>query len=95
MESDRGALPETVNLTDLEKDAGSAVEMSPQERARLSLALWVLSFLGLIFVLSAAALIMGPGDRVEQAQTVFEFVKTVAPPIATLVIGFYFRSEGA
>ena len=32
-------------------------------------------------------------DQKQQAKTIFEFVKTIGPPIATLVIGFYFRSE--
>ena len=84
-----------VRIIELENDVGEAKELPPQERARLVIAGWVLGVLALIFVLAGGAMIFGPECRFAQAKEVFDFVKTIAPPIATLVIGFYFRSESA
>lgn len=84
-----------VRLTDLESKTGKAEEMAPNERARLTIALNVLGALALIFLLSGLALIYGPNDRTDEARAVFDFVKTMTPPIATLVLGFYFRNESA
>jgi hypothetical protein len=84
---------EEVRLSDLESDLGQAQELPPQDRARLTLALSLLSAMAIIFLLSGAALIYGPASRLEQAKEVFDFVKTFTPPIVTLVIGFYFRGE--
>lgn len=84
-----------VRLTDLEFKTGEAEEMAPNDRARLTIAINVLGALALIFLFSGLALIYGPNDRIEEAKAVFDFVKTMAPPIATLVLGFYFRNESA
>ena len=84
-----------VHLTDLETNLGEATELRPQEKVRLDLALKVLGTLAGIFLLSGSALIFGPCERLSQAKDIFDFVKTIVPPIATLVIGFYFRSEGS
>lgn len=86
---------DVVRIIELEGGVGQAQELPPQDRARLVIASWVLGVLALIFALSGGALIFGPECRLEQAKEVFDFVKTIAPPIATLVIGFYFRGEGA
>ena len=93
MESDDKNSSDQLRLTDLEVGVGHAVELSAQERARLTLAVRVLAALGLVVVLAAYVLIYGPSERLDEAKAVFDFVKTVAPPIATLVIGFYFRGE--
>jgi hypothetical protein len=86
---------EKVLISDLEDNVGKASELAPQEKARLVIAGWVLSVLAVIFVLSGGVVIFGPECRIKEAKEVFDFVKTIAPPIATLVIGFYFRSESA
>jgi hypothetical protein len=83
----------TVRLSDFESSSGEATELPPQEKVRLGLALKILGTLALIFLLAGAALIYGPCERLAQAKDIFDFVKTSVPPIVTLVIGFYFRSE--
>jgi hypothetical protein len=84
-----------VRIIELENNVGEAQELPPQERARLVIAGWVLGVLAIIFVLAGGVMIFGPECRLAQAKEVFDFVKIIAPPIATLVIGFYFRSESA
>lgn len=84
---------QVLKLESLEGETGSATELPPQDKARLALARWILGCLALIFLLSCCGLIFAPDNRLENAQSIFEFVKTVVPAIATLVIGFYFRSE--
>ena len=90
-----GSQSDQVRLTDLESKTGKAEEMAPNDRARLTIAINVLGALALIFLLSGLALIYGPNNRADEAQAIFDFVKTMAPPIATLVLGFYFRNESA
>lgn len=82
---------EEVRLLDIENSVGRAQELPPQDRARLTIASWVLGVLAIIFLLSGWAMMYGPECRLNEAKEVFNFVKTIAPPIATLVIGFYFR----
>ncbi len=84
-----------VRLTDLESKVGEAQELPPQDRARLTIAVNVLGAVALIVVMAALVLVYGPDDRIEQSKLIFDFVKTIAPPIVTLVIGFYFRNESA
>jgi hypothetical protein len=86
---------ETVKLFDFESDTGKAKELEPADKARLSIARGVLWALALIFLGAAVGLLYGPDCRLEQSQAIFDFVKTIVPPIATLVIGFYFRNESA
>lgn len=82
-----------VRLTELESTTGTAEEMAPNDRARLRIAINVLGVLATLFLLASLSMIYGPSDRVDEIKAVFEFVKTMAPPIATLVLGFYFRNE--
>lgn len=84
---------EKLELENLVDKQGEAEELPPADKARLKLAGWVLTAIFLAFIASGGALIFGPVDRMEQTEAVFEFVKTMGPPIATLVIGFYFRGE--
>ncbi|MDP1997158.1 MAG: hypothetical protein Q8J90_08150 [Gallionella sp.] len=88
-------LDDEVRLTELESGSGEAKELPPHDRARLTIAVNVLGALALIFFLACLALVYGPDDRANQAKEIFDFVKTMAPPIATLVLGFYFRNESA
>ena len=82
-----------VRLTDVEPSVGRAEELPPAAKARLNIAVGVLAALGMLMTLSGAALIYGPENRLEQTRLVFDFMKTMVPPIVTLVIGFYFRGE--
>ena len=89
----RGPGPGDVNIIEMEQEVGEAKGLTPHDRMRLSIAVRVLLALAILIVFSGLALLFGPSDRTEQAKTFFEFVKTIAPPMATLVIGFYFRGE--
>lgn len=84
---------EPLRLADLEDDIGKAIELSPQEKARLTLARWILGAVFVLFVLSGLAVLAVPDARVAHAQEIFDFIKSFGPPIVTLVIGFYFRGE--
>jgi hypothetical protein len=84
---------QVLKLETLEFETGSAKELPPQDKARLALARWILGSLALIFILSCWWLVNAPNDRIEKAEEIFEFVKTMVPAIVTLVIGFYFRNE--
>lgn len=84
---------EPLLLADLEDDIGRATELSPQEKARLTLARWILGAVFFLFIASGVAVLVVPESRITQAQEIFEFIKSFGPPIITLVIGFYFRGE--
>lgn len=84
---------EPLLLADLEADIGRATELSPQEKARLTLARWILGAVFVLFIAGGAAVLGAPDSRVTQAQDLFDFIKSFGPPIVTLVIGFYFRGE--
>lgn len=81
-------------IADKEGDIGSAQELTPKDKARLTLAVWILAALMLLMVFSAVLLVFAPADRQEDARAFFDFVKAFAPPLVTLVIGFYFNSQG-
>lgn len=87
--------PTELRLTDLEPGIGEAKELPPQDRARLKIAGWVLGSLAVLTVLAGGVYVYAPENRLEAAKQIFEFTKTIVPPIATLVIGFYFRNEGS
>ena len=72
---------------------GQVNQLSPEDRARLGLAFWVLGAVFALVLLSGILLIYGPDCRKEQTQAFFDFMKTLGPPLVTLVIGFYFRSS--
>ena len=84
-----------VRLTEVEPRYGQVQELPPHDRARLSIAVKVLGAIAVIIILAGMAMVFGPDNRVEEAKSLFDFVKTIAPPIVTLVLGFYFRSETA
>lgn len=53
-------------------------------RDMLKLAKWILGVISLLFILGAFSELIKPNCGI------FEACKTILPPIATLVIGFYF-----
>jgi hypothetical protein len=61
------------------------------ERDRLHLAKWLLLGVAVIFVLGGVANIMYE----DRGASVFDTCKTVLPPIATLVIGYYFAEKSS
>lgn len=87
--------PSELRIAELESDAGKAEELPPQDRARLRVAGQTLLGVAAFTLLSGAALVFAPDNRVTQAEAMFEFVKTIAPPLVTLIIGFYFRNENS
>lgn len=87
---------ETLDLGAIEEEVGDKPRELPAEaKARLTLAYVVLGGVAGLFLLSWAAVLCVPDGRLEYAQALFEFAKTFGPPIVTLVLGFYFRSEGS
>lgn len=83
-----------IRIEDEERSVGTAMELPPKDRARLKLASWLL--VGLFSLLIAAGILLGwaPADRLPDARDFFSFVKSVVPPLVTLIIGFYFSSPG-
>ena len=86
--------PDPIDIRELAKTSGKAEELPARERARFALAGWVLVGLVVLVGLSGLVLIYGPAGRLTEATEVFDFVSTMAPPIATLVISFYFHRPG-
>jgi len=94
MSTSSAELSTKVHLGAEEKKLGALTEHHPA-KVRLNLAKWILGSVFFLFLFSGIALLFGPCDRLDQAKTIFEFSKDFGPPIVTLVIGFYFRSEGS
>lgn len=68
------------------------VELEPfGEREKFSLAKWVLFGVLVLFLLGGVALLTNPTT----GETIFETCKAVLPPIATLVIGYYFSERSS
>lgn len=86
-------LPE-IRIEDKEHETGSASELGPKDRARLRLAGWVLVALFVTVLVALGAVLWAPADRLADVKEFFSFVKTVVPPLITLVLGFYFNAQG-
>lgn len=86
--------PDVINIEFEEQSVGKADELPARDRARLTLARWFLVALGVLMLASWILLIWCPDGRVQEAREIFNFVKTVVPPLITLVIGFYFNAQG-
>jgi len=84
-----------IRLEDEEDEVGSEpVELGPKDRARLRLASQVLLAVLAVTLVSLFAVLLCPEGRLNEARDFLSFVKTVAPPLITLVLGFYFNSQG-
>jgi hypothetical protein len=62
-----------------------------RERDKIQLAKWLLLGLAVLFALGAIAHFTNPG----KGGSVFEACKTILPPIATLVLGYYFSEKSS
>lgn len=82
-----------IDLEEEEKEVGSLNELPPHDRARLTLATWFLVSLGALMLGSWLLMVFGPEARLAETREIFNFVKTVVPPLITLVIGFYFNTQ--
>jgi hypothetical protein len=68
-----------------------AVYVRPiEETDRLSLAKWLLAGVALLLTLGCIAYLVNDGPRAEK---IFQACITTLPPIATLVIGYYFAQS--
>lgn len=83
-----------IRIGDEEGEVGSAEELGAKDRARLQLAGRVLVALFVSVLVALAAVLYGPADRLEDAREFLSFVKTLVPPLITLVLGFYFNAQG-
>jgi len=86
---------EKVSLADLEGELDLPKELEPEDKARYELTYRLLGSFLLLVLIAVLVLMLAPSEKKTEALTVFEFVKTVVPPLVTLVIGFYFRIEKA
>lgn len=84
-----------VELSTVEQELGNVNELDPPAKVRINLAKWILAGVFLLLVGSSYEMLNVADGRLEQAKEIFEFAKSFGPPIVTLVIGFYFRSEGS
>jgi hypothetical protein len=87
--------PDEIRIEEEEDEIGTARELGPKEKARLRLAGGVLFALLAVILAAFAGVIFAPKDRLPQADEFLSFVKTVVPPLVTLVLGFYFNSQGS
>lgn len=83
-----------IDISELSESLGQAAELHPNDRVRRSMAYLVLGGVFFLLVASGAAMLTVSVDRLERAQQLFEFVKSFALPLVTLVLGFYFREAG-
>lgn len=84
-----------IRIADEEERVGTATELPPKDKARLKLASWMLGGLFVLLLSSGAILAWAPDDRLADAREYFSFVKSFVPPLVTLIIGFYFTSQGS
>jgi len=84
-----------IRISDEEEKVGSARELPPRDRARLHLAGWLLGGLAVLLMGSGLLLALAPEDRLSDAREFFSFMKAFVPPLVTLIIGFYFTSQGS
>jgi hypothetical protein len=70
--------------------SGAGPEIQPLDpQARLRLAQWVLLGAAIMFIASAASFLYDETT----GKHIFDAGKTILPPIATLVLGYYFSSK--
>ncbi|KRG65642.1 hypothetical protein ABB26_03625 [Stenotrophomonas humi] len=84
---------EVVSIDDTANEVGGVVDISPSDKARLTMAYLVLAGVAILLVLSWASLMFIPDNRQVQAQAFFDFVRAFGPPLITLVLGYYFRDS--
>lgn len=84
-----------IRLSDEEQKIGTAKELPPKDRIRLYLASWMLGSLAVLLIFSGGLLAWAPADHMVDVRDFFAFVKAFVPPLVTLIIGFYFTSQGS
>jgi heme/copper-type cytochrome/quinol oxidase subunit 2 len=82
-----------IYLTYLEHQAPPNEKKSENSTRQLHFAAVVLTGLGLLFALSMAMFYWDNGDAESAGKQIFDAVKTIIPPIITLILGYYFGSK--
>jgi hypothetical protein len=59
----------------------------------LSFGRWVLAIIVCLMVAACSIYFLSDKDHMQTGKDIFEFAKITLPPIATLIIGFYFRGS--
>jgi hypothetical protein len=59
----------------------------------LSFGRWVLGIVVCLMVAACSLYFLSDKDHLQTGKDIFEFAKVTLPPIATLIIGFYFRGS--
>lgn len=82
---------EPYKLDEISESLGSATELDARDRVKFGAQI----LLGLAILLVLASVVyLGASESSEQAaQAIYEFVTTFSPPLAFLVIGYYFRGD--
>ncbi len=91
MPEDQGQTVQRIQLPDSNQTGDISQQPTPTQR--LTLAYSILGGSALMLVVSWAGLIWAPEAKKEESEAIFDFAKTIIPPIMTLVIGYYFSSE--
>lgn len=86
---------EVVSIEDTADEVGGVEDISPSDKARLTMAYLVLGGVAFFLVLGWMSLMFIPEGRQVQAQAFFDFVRSFGPPLVTLVLGYYFRDSQA
>ncbi|HJY22878.1 MAG TPA: hypothetical protein VJ279_08345 [Hanamia sp.] len=76
------------NNKDVLEEVPAAIEQDITPRDMMKFAKSILLTLALIFILGGLSQLLKPDSGI------FEACKTILPPIATLVIGYYFGKSG-
>jgi hypothetical protein len=63
------------------------------QRHLLAFGAYVLIVLALLMTLSCATYFFADKDHLQSGKEIFELAKVTLPPIATLILGFYFRGN--
>lgn len=75
-------------ITDKLEQGSSTILKDVTPRDIFNFVKWILGALYLLFLCGGIAEYFNPGDHI-----IFEACKTILPPIATLVIGYYFAKS--
>jgi len=59
----------------------------------LSFGRWILAMIVGLMVAACSLYFLSDKDHLQTGKDIFEFAKITLPPIATLIIGFYFRGS--
>lgn len=78
-------------IDEISESLGNATELDPKHRVKFGAQ--ILLGLAALFVLASGVYLFASESNDQAAQAIYEFVTTFSPPLAFLVIGYYFRGD--